>query len=175
MQLTLFWETGDIPFGILNWLQSPMHWLQSHNVLAMKVLFRHWWWWSVQPLRGTKSACSYFVFVSFSLFSVCKPRILWFLGVAALRSERQMRITGARCEWRCLQTLFQKKALWSSSWTLILLSTCLKIQRNVWSFVGHIAMEDNTLGGDVIQPQDSETKQDLVGLLIAKALLCSLP
>ena len=41
--------------------------------------------------------------------------------------------------------------------------------------MGHIAVEDSTLGGDVIQPQDSETKQDLVGLLIAKALLRSLP
>ena len=36
-------------------------------------------------------------------------------------------------------------------------------------------MEDSTMEGDVIQPQDIETKQDLVGLLIAKALLCSLP
>ena len=36
-------------------------------------------------------------------------------------------------------------------------------------------MEDGTLGGDVIQSWDIETKQDPVGLLGTKAFLCPLP
>lgn len=88
MQITLFRE-AEASIWDLNWLQSPMHWLQS-CVLAMNMLFRHWWRWSVTTFERNKSFLSVCLCIFQSFYSSIVSPVLWFLGVAVLRSE-QMR------------------------------------------------------------------------------------